>query len=177
MKYFELGNATEAAIIAGYSSKTARSMAAQNLTKLNISARLQELRQIVEDATIADVKERKQILSEIVRGRVTDFVECGADGSYINIGLESCNSHAIQEVTSTTKYDDKGADAAVITRLKLNSPVQAISELNKMERIYEAEGTVKIDNRVLNIYVNSDKAKDLTQRLIEGERTIGHNDH
>jgi len=49
--------------------------------------------------------------------------------------------------------------------------IQAIAELNKMERIYEAEGSITIDNRTLNIYVKSEKGKELTERLIEGERT------
>jgi len=49
------------------------------------------------------------------------------------------------------------------------SNIQAITELNKMERIYD-EG-VKIDNRTVNIYTDSEKGKELTQKLIEGERT------
>jgi len=49
--------------------------------------------------------------------------------------------------------------------------IQAIDTLNKMDKVYEADGGVTIDNRTINIYVNSDKAKELTQRLIGGERT------
>ena len=39
LKYFELANATEAAIAAGYSSKTARFIGSENLTKPNILIR------------------------------------------------------------------------------------------------------------------------------------------
>ena len=65
LKYFELGNASEAALIAGYSPRTVRAIASVNLTKINIQARLKELRQVVEDASIANVLERQQILTEI----------------------------------------------------------------------------------------------------------------
>lgn len=55
--------------------------------------------------------------------------------------------------------------------------IQAIAELNKMEHIYEPEGGVNIDNRTVNINVTSEKAKKLTQRIIEGEKTGGANDN
>lgn len=48
--------------------------------------------------------------------------------------------------------------------------IQAIAELNKMEKIY-TDNVVNVDNRTLNIIVNSEKAKELTQKLIDGERT------
>ena len=137
LKYFELGNATEAAIIAGYSPKTARSIAAINLTKENIVERLNQLRQKAEDASVAGVLERKQILSEIARGRLTDFMECGQDGSWINIDYSKMNTHAIQAIDSKTEYDDDGAKPTLITKIKLHNPISAISELNKMDHIYD----------------------------------------
>jgi len=67
VKYFELGNASEAARIAGYSPRTVRAIASINLTKVNIQERLKELRQKVEDESIASVMERKQRLSAFIR--------------------------------------------------------------------------------------------------------------
>jgi len=166
LKYFELGNASEAARIALYSSKTAAVMGAENLLKPKIQERIQELRQIAEDASVATVLERKQILTEITRGNLLDYQETGADGAWLNIGKDSPHTKAIAEITSRTNEDN-----SVITRVKLHNPIQAITELNKMERIYEADGVTKIDNRTINIYTNSEKAKELTQRLTEGERT------
>jgi len=52
-----------------------------------------------------------------------------------------------------------------------HSNILATQELNKMEKIYSNGATVNVDNRTLNIIVNSDKAKELTEKLIEGERT------
>lgn len=165
LKYFELGNATEAALVAGYSPHSVRFIASINLTKDNIQRRIKELRQIAEDATVATVLERKQVLTEIIRGRFADFMT--------NLTKEKLQSAALQEIRIT----EVGKDIPVkTTSIKLHSPAQAIDLLNKMDKLY-AEGTITIDNRTLNINVISDKGKNLTERLIEGERTSGDNDH
>ncbi len=54
LKYLELGNATQAALIAGYSSRSARFLASRLITKANIQLRIKELRSVAEDATIAE---------------------------------------------------------------------------------------------------------------------------
>lgn len=65
--YIESGNATDAAIRAGYSKKTADVIAAQNLVKLKveISAR----NSILESARIADMDEINEFWSEIMRDK------------------------------------------------------------------------------------------------------------
>lgn len=167
LKYFELGNASEAALVAGYSARSIRNIASVNLTKANIKSRLDELRQKAEDATVATVLERKQRLTEIARANIPDFI----DDENILVNKESPNVGAVSEITTRTQIWGRGKEPVTITNLKLHNPIQAISELNKMERIYETDGAVTIDNRTLNIYVNSDKAKELTEKIIEGERT------
>jgi len=153
LKYFELGNASEAALIAGYSARSIRNIASVNLTKTNIQERLRELRSIAEDESIATVLERKQILTDITRGNLTDYQETGADGAWLNIGKESPHTKAISEITSRTNEDN-----SVITKVKLHSSIQAIAELNKMEKIY-SENIVNVDNRTLNINVEDPKGK------------------
>ena len=131
----------------------------------------------MEDESIANPIERKQILTEITRARLTDYTTCGPDRDLIDVGPESPNTAALREVTSRTEYDKDGSGVAVVTKVRLHNPIHAIDLLNKMDKLYEADGAVNIDNRTLNIYVNSEKSKNLTQRLIEGERTGGDKDH
>lgn len=155
LKYFELGNATEAALIAGYSPRTAQVIASENLTKPMIIERIESLRKDAEDASVATVLERKQILTEIARGNLLDYQEVGADGGYLSIGKESPNTKAISEITSRTEYDKDGVNATLITKVKLHNPVNAITELNKMEKIYSDNTTVinnnlSIDKAVIN---------------------------
>ena len=45
LKYFELGNASEAALIAGYSPRSIRNIASVTLTNANVQEKLKELRQ------------------------------------------------------------------------------------------------------------------------------------
>lgn len=176
IKYFELGNASEAARIALYSPKTAAVIGRENLLKPKIQARIDQLRQIVEDESVANVLERKQILTEIARGRFTHFID--TKGNLVELTEENLKSAALQEVRITQFTGGKdGRASEKTTTIKLNSPIQAIDLLNKMEKIYAAEPSVVIDNRTLNINVISEKAKTLTQRIIEGERTGGDDNH
>jgi len=129
-----------------YHPKYALSTIDANASRLanneKVLARLEELNQAAEDASIATVKERKQILTEITRGNLLDYQETGADGAWLNIGKDSPHTKAIAEITSRTNEDN-----SVITRVKLHNPVPAIDLLNKMEKIY-SDNTV-IDNRTL----------------------------
>lgn len=68
------GNGTQAAIAAGYSEKTARSIAVENLAKPNIKKRIQELSQKADAEKVADAQEVLQLLTEIVRGEMSEEV-------------------------------------------------------------------------------------------------------
>jgi len=151
VKYFELGNASEAARLANYSPKTARAIGSENLLKPDIQLRIQELRQAVEDASVMNVRERQQRLTEIARAKLTDFMELGMDGSWVNLGEETPHGGAIQEIHSTTKYDENGANPTVHTSVKLHDPMKAIDLLNRMDKIY-TDGLQYVDNRKIEIY-------------------------
>ncbi len=142
--WFQGKTKEESATIAGYKPKWVRSIASRLSTKANILARYQELNQKAVDASVMGKLERKQRLSEIARARLTDFVEAGADGAWINIGLESVNSAALQSVKSKTEYDNNGAHPTVITDIKLHDPVKAITVLNDMDDIGVPKNTINI---------------------------------
>lgn len=155
---------------AGYAvAKQTRATIDSNASRLannvKVLARLDEMRQAAKSALIVDEIERKEILSEIARGRLTDYITCGPDRDLIDVGPESPNTAAFQEITSRTEFDKDGAGVAVITKLKLHSNIQAIAELNKMEHIYEATAPGFQDNRVINIIVSSERAKELTENV------------
>ena len=170
LKYLEIGNATEAAILAGYSPKTARFSASRLLTRDNIKARYSELQQIAQGATIATVTERKQVLTEIVRGRFIDFMT--------NLTPEKLRSAALQEIRIVEAKVKGKQDTPIVkkTTIRLHSPIQAIAELNKMEGIYEAGVSISIDNRTLVIEELSDEqliriiAREGSTRVIEAAK-------
>lgn len=62
------GNATEAAIKAGYKKKSAYSIAGQNLKKHEVIAYMQKRRKSIDSKKIADQKEIFEYLSSVMRG-------------------------------------------------------------------------------------------------------------
>ena len=72
--YIELGNATEAAIKAGYNEKTARFIASENLTKPNIKNYIDERMKQIESNRIAKAEEVLAFLSASLRGEVLEEV-------------------------------------------------------------------------------------------------------
>lgn len=165
LKYLELPTATEAILAAGYSPKYAANNTPKLLNNTKIQARIQELRQRMEDASVMNVLERKQRLTEISRARLTDFMELGQDGSWVNLGPEVPMSGAIQEIRSRTEYDDDGAKPTVYTSVKLHNPIQAIDLLNKMDKIYNDSPIVNIDNRTIEIHDPKGKLISAISRL------------
>ena len=70
--YIECGNATEAAKRAGYSDKTARQIATENLTKLSICEYIAERVKPTEENRIATGDEIMQFFTSVMRGEVLD---------------------------------------------------------------------------------------------------------
>lgn len=64
-EYAASGNATQAAIAAGYSKKTAYSIGEENLRKPDIIAEIKRLSQRATKARIMKIEERKERLSKI----------------------------------------------------------------------------------------------------------------
>jgi len=156
LKVLEHGNGTQAAIEAGYSPKTARFTASENLTKPNINAFIDELREEAKSSSVMSVLERKQRLTEIGRGKVTDHLTDDCAG--IDIDREKAGS--VAEVTSRTEFYQENAEGyAVITRAKMHNPLQAIDLLNKMEGDYAPE-------KSLNLNINLE-AKNLSDAELE----------
>lgn len=73
-EYIKSGNATQAAIKAGYSKKTATIVASQNLTKLNVKNYIDERMRTIENNRIMTAKEAVELLTGIGRGEVKETV-------------------------------------------------------------------------------------------------------
>ncbi|ARW19893.1 PBSX phage terminase small subunit [Pediococcus pentosaceus] len=79
--YIESGNATQSAIKAGYSRKTAKSVGSENLTKPDIKSYIEKKMKEVESHKIMDAKEAMELLTRIARGEERETVVVGtADG-------------------------------------------------------------------------------------------------
>lgn len=124
---------------------------------LKIASSLAELNDAAKSKLVATEIERKEILSEIARGKLSQFVD-----EHGVIDRRKLDSSAIQGIDEQTVM---GRMATVI-KLRLHNPINAISELNKMDGAYTESPTIQ-DNRVVNIFVIDQKTKDLMERVHE----------
>ena len=81
-EYIKTGNATQSAINAGYSKKTAKQIGQENLTKLDIKNYINWRVKTISNNTIATAEETLGILTKIVRGEHTEQVTT-AEGEII----------------------------------------------------------------------------------------------
>lgn len=80
--YVESGNAAKAALDAGYSKRTARTIGQQNLTKLDIKRAISERLKKLEDDKIAKADEVLRYLTEVLRGEAVETIVVGTgDGA------------------------------------------------------------------------------------------------
>lgn len=82
--YIETGNATEAAIRAGYSEKTAKVIGAENLTKPYLKSYIDERIGQLESNRIADAKEVMEYLTKIVRNEAKEEVVVVSEYAFRN---------------------------------------------------------------------------------------------
>jgi phage terminase small subunit len=140
VEHYVLHNsATKAAIAAGYSKKTAGQAGHRLLNDVEIVRQIDAIKSKQTDDTIATLTERKRILTEIMRARLTHFGTAGVDGFVLNVGPENLNSAGLGEIQTRTEITGQGGkaeDRAIVTKIKLRDPAQAIDLLNKMEGIY-----------------------------------------
>lgn len=78
-EYIISGNATQAAIKAGYSKKTAYAIGNENLKKVEIKAYISERFEEIEKAKIADANEVIRFYTAVMRGEIKD--QFGLDAS------------------------------------------------------------------------------------------------
>ena len=143
----------------GLSKKTGRVQVGRILQNVAVQARIAELHAKTEDKTIASVKERKRILSELARGCITDYQVLTPDGdNAIAYDKDSPNPRAVSELT-----EQLVASSEEVTirqkKIKLHNPVAAISELNKMEGAH-APAQVQVEHNIVNLTIPDNGRED-----------------
>ena len=88
-EYIKLGNATQAAIKAGYSKKAANRIGAENLSKLVIRDYIDKRMQAIENNRIMSAKEAVELLTGIGRGEVKETVVIASP-----VGVETVEKEA-----------------------------------------------------------------------------------
>lgn len=114
--YIKTGNAAEAARLAGYKARNARSIGAENLTKPEISQYIKDRIEDLSDVRIADAREVMEMFSNILRGDIEgisahDRIEAGRA---ILRRLERLEDRQTSEVLLTAAQELLGEISSVI---------------------------------------------------------------
>jgi phage terminase small subunit len=135
-------NATQAAIRAGYSAKTAQRIAAENLSKLVIKAKIDELRQVQQKRTQISVDWIIEKLANIAGFELNQIGKF--DGEKMTFKPESDWSKAARTAvssikqTSTTRKTKSGDEFTTsVIELKIESKQSALDSLAKHYGMYD----------------------------------------
>ncbi|MCD7130564.1 terminase small subunit [Limosilactobacillus agrestis] len=87
-EYIISGNATQAAIKAGYSKKTAKQMGTENLAKPIVKTAIEKRNAEIQSEKTADMTEVMEYLSSVMRGEQTESVAT-AKGVYDDVPVSA----------------------------------------------------------------------------------------
>ena len=145
------------------SIQVADAAASRLLKSVKVAARLRELRERAADATVGDLREACQVSTAIMRAKLSDFTDENG-----RIDKRKLDSHAIQSIDEVSSM----AGTAVITKLRLHSPLEGIEKLARLKKWYEPGLPINQDNRVINIFVMDGEAKELLEGIAERTKKL-----
>ena len=87
-EYIISGNATQAAIKAGYSKKTAKQMGTENLAKPIVKTAIEKRNEEIQSEKTADMTEVMEYLTSVMRGEQTESVAT-AKGVYDDVEVSA----------------------------------------------------------------------------------------
>lgn len=147
LEYIRDFNATQSALRAGYSPRSAYSIGQENLRKPEIAAEIQRL---IEER-IMSAEEVKLRLADHARGDIQDFLDVESMGFQLDLekGLQLGKTHLIkklkQTVTTTTRGvgDNQTEEERIFTEIELHDAQAALDKLAKILSLYTENINVK----------------------------------
>lgn len=124
-EYIKTGNATQAAIKAGYSKKTAYKIGAENLRKPQIKKYIDSKLKSISDNAIATAEETLGILTKIVRGEHTEQV-ITAEGDVIDKHPDT--NQIIRASSEILKRYPLAQDINIKGNLNVSNPFENLTE-------------------------------------------------
>lgn len=153
-------NATQAAIRAGYSEATARSLGQENLTKPDIQARIAELNKSRLEALGIS---QNRVLEEYAKIAFFDIREVfGVDGGLLPVKqLDNNSAGAIASIKSSEEWgeDDEGNKVVVGTlkEVKVFDKIRALQDLGKHLGLFEKDNKQKADDKPKQVIIINGK--------------------
>lgn len=147
-------NATQAAVRAGYSQKTAKDIGCQNLAKLDIANAIAEAQAERSNRTEINQDWVLQKLAEIVNANMADYVSVDEDGqSHVDLSNVSRDKFAVITELTSDRLNSRGSGGekhseTVRTKIKLSDRQSALDKIARHVRFYndrvEHSGSLEI---------------------------------
>ena len=156
-EYLLLRNATQAAINAGYSEKTARAMGCENLTKPNIVRLIKAKEKKLDDAVEFGIKEWRQDLINIARADIGDFMDITPTSISLKDGINDMPPEKRRLIAEASENITQGGVGS--QRLKLNDKNKAYDMLGKHLGAYEKDNDQQSSPTLVIEKLNGDVVK------------------
>jgi len=157
-EYVKNLNGNEAAILTGYSKKTARNVASNLLAMPEVKEYVEILQDEIAKRNEITIDELIQDLAEMKNINIADLYD--EDGLLIDISqLPASFTRCIQEVVETKSG----------LKIKFYSKLDAIEKLAKHLGFYEKDNEQSKTEMSINITVDSQETKDELTKLINGK--------
>lgn len=135
-EYLRDFNATQAAIRAGYSHKTARFIASELLTKPNIQEQIKKAADDINERTNNDIERIITELQIVAFGCLKDVADWGQAGLTIKDSEELEDEARIVSEISETKTSTKDDVTTSTIKIKLHDKLRALEMLGKYHKIF-----------------------------------------
>lgn len=131
LEYAKCGNATEAALAAGYAKKYAGQNADKLLKNTKIQQRLKEITDQLESEKIADIKEMQEVLTMVIRQQLQEEVPMVVNsGDWSEVEMVKKKA-SIRDVVNAINTLGK-MQGAFVEKMKLEvEPITIVNDLKE----------------------------------------------
>ena len=167
-EYIKTGNATQSAIEAGYSKKTARSVGSENLTKPDISEYIAKRLEKIDKEKIAEQKEILEFMTRVMRRQETEQVINVLKKPTVLTVHGSGDDNTYEKVVNEEVVEVSEIAGSVSDAVRAADLLSKLIKPSKEETSYE-------DDKARKMKAEADVAQIQAKRMAEGEQNSSVN--
>ncbi|RDF88665.1 terminase small subunit [Leuconostoc mesenteroides subsp. mesenteroides] len=167
-EYIKTGNATQSAIEAGYSKKTARSVGSENLTKPDISEYIAKRLEKIDKEKIAEQKEILEFMTRVMRRQETEQVTNVLKKPTVLTVHGSGDDNTYEKVVNEEVVEVSEVAGSVGDAVRAADLLSKLIKPSKEETSYE-------DDKARKMKAEADVAQIQAKRMADGEQNSSVN--
>ncbi|WP_273721544.1 terminase small subunit [Leuconostoc mesenteroides] len=167
-EYIKTGNATQSAIEAGYSKKTARSVGSENLTKPDISEYIAKRLEKIDKEKIAEQKEILEFMTRVMRRQETEQVTNVLKKPIVLTVHGSGDDNTYEKVVNEEVVEVSEVAGSVSDAVRAADLLSKLIKPSKEETSYE-------DDKARKMKADADVAQIQAKRMADGEQNSSVN--